>query len=132
MHPNAEKIREMNRLLAAGDMDGAGTIVAAIYDENVVTHVPGRSALAGDLHGLSAFLESFQKVMTRTGGTYSQDLHAVLADDEHSCELYERTAEVDGVVHQWKAVDISNWKDGKIVEQWLIPLDPYQLDEIFS
>ena len=131
MHPNAERIRELNRLLAAGDVDGAMTFFGAMCDENVVTHVPGRGALAGDYQGLNGFLDIQNKVMELTHGTFSQDLHAVLADDEHSCELYERRGELKGVVHHWKAVDVSNWRDGKIVEQWLVSLDPYQLEEIF-
>ena len=132
MHPNGEKIIELNRLYTSGDVEAGNSALKAMYADDVVTHIPGRRATAGDYYGFAAFVASIEDLVEKSSGTFKQDLHAVLADDEHSCELYERSAVIDGVTHQWKSVDISNWRDGKIVEQWLIPVDAYQVDEIFG
>lgn len=113
MHPNGELIREGFEAFAKGDMD---TISRVFSDD------PGTSPLSGDYRGKEAVLGYFGKLMERTEGTFHQEIHAVLADDDHVVVLtdYGHDKPKPFTGHQ---VFVWHVPDGKAAECWAIPAD---------
>lgn len=127
-HPNAELVRNGYEAFAKGDVAAA---ISAFADD-IVWHVPGRSAVAGDYHGPDGVMGFFGKLMEVTGGTFALELHDIMGTDDHVVALLKSTAERDGrslsadVVHVWHV------RDGKATEFWALAVDQYGGDEFFS
>src|SRR5438445_12907402 len=75
---NAAILRRAYAAFNSGDM---GTLIE-IFDESVVWHLPGRSAMANDYEGRDATLAYFGRLAQETGGTFRAELRHVLTDDE--------------------------------------------------
>jgi len=79
MHPNEELLRREYEARAARD-DRA---LAQILAEDVVWHVPGRNAIAGEYRGIDRVMEYVQRRRELAQGTFEITVHDVLANDEH-------------------------------------------------
>ena len=122
-HPNAALIRSGYEAFAAGDMDK----VRELFSPDIVWHTTGSSPLAGDKVGVEAVLANFGKLFELTAGTFGQEIHDVVANDDHVVVLvtgwWEKPhAYRGGSVHVWHV------KDGKAAETWLAELDPVAAD----
>ncbi len=85
---NAQTVRDLYAALIAGDLAGAGALIA----EDAVLHVPGRSQNTGDYAGREAILGFVAHAHEITGGTLRLEVHRVLADDEVAVALTTYTA----------------------------------------
>ena len=79
MHPDGELIQKGFEAFAKGDMDTVG----ALFHDDIQWHAPGTSALSGDYRGKAEVFGFFAKLQELTEGTFRQEIHAVLADDDH-------------------------------------------------
>jgi uncharacterized protein len=79
-HPNAEALRIGIRGVAAGDMETVGSLFA----DDIAWHQSGNSPLAGDLAGKEAVFGNLAQLAELTGGTFGQEVHDLLANDEHA------------------------------------------------
>jgi ketosteroid isomerase-like protein len=118
MHPNAELIQTGFSAFASGDLETIDRLLA----DDIVWQTAGTSVLAGEHRGKASVLEHLGHVMTATGGTYRQDVHAILADDEHVVVLAnvrwdQPRAFVGEQVFVWHV------RNGKAVECWAVPVD---------
>jgi ketosteroid isomerase-like protein len=131
-HPHAHLIRDFhdrqNRFYAGGEQ---GSVDAMLTDD-VVWHVPGRSAIAGDYRGRDEVLRYFARRRELAETTLRIDVRGVLADDERSVILAGGEVEYGGETFAWGTVGIFRVVEGRIAECWVIPHDQRAFDEIWS
>lgn len=106
--------------------------LATFFSEGVIWHTPGKNLLSGDYRSREEAFASFAKEFELSNGTYSVDVHDVLANDEHIVALLRATAKRDE-----KSLDVTyaivfHVEAGKITEAWELPSDQSKLDEFWS
>lgn len=118
MHPNGELIREGFEAFAKGDMDTVG----GLFGDDIQWHATGTSALSGDFRGKAEVFGFFAKLHEMTEGTFHQEIHAVLADDDHVVVL---TNYGQDKPRPFSGQQVFVWHvlDGKAVECWGVPTD---------
>lgn len=123
MHPNEQVLRDADEAQMRGDVDGFLSYMA----DDIVVHMPGKSALAGDYKGKDQFVEVFQRFMERAP-EYSFEPHAYLADDEHGVILQRSHYRRGDETLDTNDTFVAHFRDGKIAEMWLSTDDPYGVD----
>jgi len=72
--------------------------LASLFSQDVIQHVPGKSALAGDYKGIEAVLGYYGQLAELTGNTFRADLVDAHADGAgHVMALHQITATRNGV-----------------------------------
>jgi ketosteroid isomerase-like protein len=128
-HPNEEIVRNGYAAFLGGDLAALNDL----FDDDIVWHAPGRHPLAGDFRGKDEVFGTFAKLFELTEGTFSLEIHDVLADDEHAVVLTRATGRrPDGRTLDDASVQVFHMKDGKVTEQWLHPGDVYAGDEFWN
>ena len=122
-HPNAEMLRKSDEAMEAGDLEK----FFSYYTDDVVVHVPGTSAFAGEYRGRDQMEDLFGRFMAAMGD-YSFENHAYLADDEHGVTLQKGRAVRDGETLELDEVFVMHFHDGKISEFWYLPTDQGRFD----
>ena len=118
MHKNAELIQAGFDAFASADLETIDRLLA----DDIVWHSAGTSVLAGEFDGKQAVLELFGRVLEVTSGTFRQDVHAILADDDHVIALV--TVHWDQpVAFTGEEVFVWHVRDGLGVECWAVPVD---------
>jgi uncharacterized protein len=113
-HPNAEALRKGYAAFAAGDM----ATVSSLFADGITWHQAGNGPLSGDSVGKDAVFGVFAKLTELTAGTFRQQIHDLLADDEHAVVLVEQWWEQP---HPFRSKSVHVWhmKDGIANEAWL-------------
>jgi hypothetical protein len=125
-HPNAELVMKGFEAFATGDMAAMDQLIA----DEAVWHAAGRGVLSGDFRGKEAIFGLFAK--TAQEAEMKQDVHAILADDEHVVALVKSTATRRGKTVDMDQVFVFHVAGGKAVEVWLTPSDAYAADEFWA
>jgi uncharacterized protein len=129
-HPNEDLVREGFAAFGRGDMDA---LRDQTFADDVRWHIPGRSPLAGDYQGIDQVLQFFGRLAELTGGTFSVEVHDVLANDEHAVALVTARAERAGKQQLNDNIVLTyHVRDGKLSEVWNHPADQYAEDEFYS
>lgn len=128
MHPNEELLRREYSARAGRDMNG----LAELFCDDIVWHVPGRSAIAGHYRGNDAVMEYVRRRQELGAGTFEIEVHGVLANDDWGLVISTGRARRGGEPHKWRAHGLYRFRAGKIAECWVLPEDQYQFDEIWS
>lgn len=131
-HPHARLVREFhdaqNRFYAGGEQGP----VRAMLTDDVVWHVPGRSAIAGDHRGRDEVLGYFARRHELARATFQIDVRGVLADDERAVILAAGEVQHGGETFAWGTVAIFRIADGRIAECWVVPHNQHVFDDIWS
>jgi len=133
MHANEKLVRDFHAAQAhvyAGQAH-AGAL-EPLLSEDIVWHVPGRNAIAGEYRGRRAVLDYFTRRRRIAGDSLRVTVHRVLADDEVVIQLAGGRAELGGVHREWETVGVFRIAHGKIAECWLVPFDQHAFDEAWS
>jgi uncharacterized protein len=125
-----ERFYAVQRRFYAGENVGAD--LRGLLAEDVVWHVPGRSAIAGEYRGLEQVLGYFAVRREIADNTFRITSRGVLADADRVVHFADGEAAVGGELRRWRTVGIFNIRNGLIAECWLLPFDQYQFDEIWS
>jgi uncharacterized protein len=128
-HPNEQRLRDGFEAFSRGDLD---SLRNEYFAPDVAWHSAGRNPLGGDYEGIDQVFGMFGRLAELTGGSFRQEIHDVLANDEHGIVLATATAEREGKTFRSNGVLVFNLKDGKVTEAWLHPYDLYAGDEFFS
>ncbi len=126
-HPNADLVRKGFQAFAAGDVATLDQLIA----DDAKWHASGRNPLAGDFDGKAAILESFARLRTETE-SFKQDIHAILADDDHVVALVNATITRGGKTLEVQQTLVFHVADGKSIEVWSFPTDQYAVDEFWA
>jgi ketosteroid isomerase-like protein len=126
-HPNVQMMRDGYDAFAKGDLAALREIMA----EDVVWHVPGRSALAGDYTGVDDVLAFFGRVMETTGGSFRAEPLTLLADDHYGTAPVRITAHRGDEHLDVMNVQTSRLQDGRVTEFWDLTTDPDAMERFF-
>jgi len=97
---------------AQGNIDA----VFAVFDTSIRWHVPGHSPLSGDFTGHDQIAGFFRRTMELSGGTFSIDVHDILADGDIAVALVTVNAQRNGISASFPEVHVWRMEDGKVVE----------------
>ena len=103
-----------------------------VLDEDVVWHVPGRSAIAGEHRGIDAVLSYLDTRRRMTDSTFRVTVHGAAMIAGRVVQLAGGRGLRDGREVTWETVGVFRVVDGRIAECWLVPFDQAVFDEIWS
>ena len=83
-HPNEDLVREGFAAFGRGDMDALRN---QFFAKDIHYHVSGRSFISGDHEGPEQVIQVFTRIFEWMGGTFSFEVHDVVANDEHAVAL---------------------------------------------
>jgi ketosteroid isomerase-like protein len=127
-HPNEDLLRKGYEAFTKADMPA----VQALFADDIVWHVPGRSPMSGDYKGVQEVLAFLGKSMEETQGTFGLEIHDLLADEEHGVALVVARGQREGKSLEDRQVHVLHLRDGKVTEFWAHPGDQYAIDEFWS
>jgi uncharacterized protein len=127
-HPNEDLVREGYQAFIKADMQK----VSGFFADDIVWHVGGRGPLAGDYRGKDEVLGFLAKTMEMTGGTFTLEVHDILANDDHAVALVVARAQREGKTLEDRQAHVLHIRDGKVTEYWGHPGDQYAIDEFLS
>ena len=125
-HPNADLVMKGFAAFAAGDMATMDQVIA----DDAVWHSLGRGIISGDFRGKEAIFGLFAKVAQEA--EIQQDIHALLADDDHAVALVKGSATRRGKTLAMDQVFVFHVAGGKATEVWVSTADPYAADEFWA
>jgi ketosteroid isomerase-like protein len=99
--------------------------------QDVVWHVPGHSAIAGEHRGIDAVLAYFAKRRAMTDATFRVTVHGTALIGDRVVQLAGGRAERDGETVVWETAGVFRVAGGLIAECWLVPFDLYAFDQIW-
>ena len=103
-----------------------------VLDSEVVWHVPGASAIAGERRGIEAVLEYLDARRRMTNSTFRAAVHGVAMIAGRVVQLAGGRASREGREVRWETVGVFRVADGRIAECWLVPFDHAVFDQIWS
>jgi uncharacterized protein len=104
----------------------------SLVAEDTVWHIPGRGPLAGDHRGRDAVFEMFGRLVQRSAGTFTQELHDVAASEDHAVALTHATARRGDHSYDGQDAWVFHLRHGEIAEAWWRPEDLYAADEFWT
>ena len=124
-----QRIREGYEAFGRGDLEA----IRAQFSPDIVWHVAGNSPLSGDYKGIDAVFEFFGRIFTETDGTLKNEVHDVLANDDHGVVLLTQSAERKGKKLSMNFVQVTHTSgDSQISESWFFPADSAAVDEFWA
>lgn len=127
-HTNEDLLRRGYEAFATGDMDTLNEQFA----DDIVFHVAGRSPFAGDYKGKQEVFAFFGRLAQETEGTFRNEVHDILANDEHGVALVRTSGQRGGKSLEDNSVHVLHLENGKVKELWTHPGDLYAIDEFWS
>ncbi len=109
---NEQIIRKAYQDFAQGNIPS----VFAAFDAAITWHVPGHSPLSGDYSGHDEIGGFFQRTMELSGGTFTINVHNVLADGDLVVVLATVNGQRNGVAASFQEVHVWRLKNGKATE----------------
>lgn len=127
MHPNERLLRDEYR--ARADRDDRS--LADVFAEDIVWHVPGKNAIAGEYRGKDQVMEYIRRRRALADDTFEVTVEDVLANDEHGFVIASGSAIRDGKRKKWRAHGLYRFDEGRIAECWVFPEDQDAFDAIW-
>jgi ketosteroid isomerase-like protein len=125
----AEAARRGYKAFQENDADTLQQVLAP----DVKWHATGRNQASGDFDGLEATLGSFLNLAQLTNGTFSVEVHDVLATDDHAVVLATSRGERNGKKLESPYCHVFHFNDsGQVSEAWVVAVNPYEGDEFFA
>ncbi|MDJ0953711.1 MAG: nuclear transport factor 2 family protein [Acidimicrobiia bacterium] len=126
MHPNAQLVVRGFQAFAEGDM----ATLRGLFADDATWHLSGRNKWSGDYTGPDEILQYMSGVAGEI--TINNELHAVLADDDHVVALVNTSSSREGETYSGNNVYVFHVGDGKVTEAWVVPRDQYAQDEFWA
>ncbi len=127
-HPNEQMIREAYAAFGRGDLEGYWSVCTDDFTFNV----PGRNQMAGSYRGKEEFLRLVGKLMELCGGQFEEEVHDVLANDEHGVVLAIHRFSREGKPKEYRTAHVYHIRGGKLAECWEQPREPDLFDDAWS
>jgi RNA 2',3'-cyclic 3'-phosphodiesterase len=106
--------------------------VAALLSEDIVWHVPGASAIAGEHRGVEAVLAYMDRRRRIMDYSFRVEVHGAALIAGRVVQLAGGRAVRDGREVEWETVGVFRVVEGRIAECWLIPFDQAAFDRIWG
>jgi ketosteroid isomerase-like protein len=136
MAPSAiEAVLDRMHAVLGGYYAGAATRedLAAVLAPDVVWHVPGANAIAGDYHGVDEVIDYFTRRRDLAAGTFRMTPRETLTGHgEHVGVLTDGIATIGGTERRWSTLGLYRIGGNRIAECWLLPLDPAAFDDAWA
>ncbi len=127
LHPNAHTVLAGFQAFAQGDM----ATMKELFHEDATWRVSGRGRWSGDYTGSDAIVRFFGDISAEA--TVDNDVHAVLADDEHVVVLVNgHVSRGDDDALDTQNIFIFHVSDGKVTDVWSTALDQASVDEFWG
>jgi ketosteroid isomerase-like protein len=127
-HPNAIRSREAFAAFARADLDAVRGYLA----DDCTWVNGGASALAGTYRGWDEIQAMFLRLFEITGGTASNAVTSVYADDDCTVTLYDATSTVAGATRTMPCVLVNEMVDGRAKTVRMIAQDQAAADAHFA
>lgn len=127
MHPNERLLRDEYR--ARADRDDRS--LADVFADDIVWHVPGKNAIAGEYRGKDEVMDYVRRRRALADDTFEVTVEDVLANDEHGFVIASGSATRDGKRKEWRAHGLYRFDEGRIAECWVLPEDQDAFDAIW-
>ena len=103
------------------------------FSDDIVGHVPGRSPVAGELHGRDAVIGYIESARALSHGSdIDVELVDMLASDERVALIVREVFHLaDGDVEIGRA-NVYRVQDGEITEIWIYEANQYEVDSLFA
>ena len=111
-----------------GDRDAVRDLLAS----DVVWHVPGGSAIAGDHRGRDAVMDYFDRRRALAGGAMTIVPGERLVTGDLVVQRADGEVERDGERLSWRTVGVYRLDGGRVAEAWLVPLELAAFDAIWT
>jgi ketosteroid isomerase-like protein len=118
--------RRQSAMYRGADLSGVRELLAP----DVVWHVPGESAIAGDHRGRDAVLKYFERRRALAGGAMTIVPGERLVSGDVVVQLAD--GEIDGTALRWRTVGVYRMDGEQVAEAWLIPVELAAFDEIWK
>jgi ketosteroid isomerase-like protein len=128
MHPNERLLRDEYRARA----DREDPLLADVFADDIVWHVPGKNAIAGEYRGRDQVMEYVRRRRALVDDTFEVTVEDVLANDEHGVVIASGSAVRDGKSLEWRAHGLYRFEHGRIAECWVVPEDQTAFDAIWG
>jgi ketosteroid isomerase-like protein len=109
-------------------LGGPAEPVCALLAEDVVWHVPGANAIAGDHRGREAVLGYFARRRELAGGQLEITEHGHLVHED----VYVAIADGRAGERSWRTAGLYRVAEGRVAEAWLVPADQQAFDDAWS
>ena len=128
-HENVQRVLQGMQAFNEDNIEG----VKAIYRQDMVYRVAGRSPLAGDYHGIEAYTAVVQRVREDSAQSMKFKSDIVLADDHTVILLVKTSGERNGRLLDSESIYIYRFDDdGMCYEGRTIPVDQYAYDAFWA
>lgn len=124
---NAEMHRKGHDAFRTGDVE----TLQAMFAEDTVWHWPGRTSIGGVFRGRDNVLDLLGRLGALTDSLELVD-QDFLSSDTHTASLSHVKATRNGKTLEWDACEVVRWRDGKVVEEWLLVDDQHAYDEFWG
>lgn len=121
-------VRRGYAAFADNDLDTLREIIA----EDATWHVAGNNQIARTYHGIDEIFGFFAKLDELTQGTLRQDVHDMLANDDHVVALLTVSAERDDMRMQDHQIHVLHVDDGRLTSFWGVPEDQAGWDRFYG
>lgn len=98
--------------------------VAELLHDDIVWHVPGDNAIAGEHRGRDAVIAYFMRRRALAGGDMVITEHGHLVHED----TFVQIADGSFGEHRWRTAGVYRVRDGRIAEAWLVPADQAAFD----
>jgi len=127
-HPGLEIARSGYEAFANGDMATLNDVIS----DDIVWHSGGNNSLSGVYEGKEAVFGFFGRIAEETGGTFKNEIHDMLANDDHCVALVNQSATRGDKSLDGRSVHILHMSDGKMTEFWAYAEDQATLDAFWA
>ncbi len=121
-------IREAYAAFGIGDVDG----YLSACTTDFTFSVPGRAGISGIWVGHQGLWALAGAAMQLTGGTFTEEVEDVLANDEHAVVLAVHRFTRDGSAKEYRTAHVYNVKDGKLAQCFEQPRDPEAFEDAWG
>ena len=104
-----------------------------LLTDDIVWHIPGDNAIAGDYEGIDAVLAYFahrREVASRTLRMHPGQM--LVGDSDTVAVLTDGTATIAGIEHRWSTLGLYRFRNDRLCECWLLALDLPHFNQIWS
>ena len=120
--------RRQSEMYRGGDAGAVRDLLAP----DVVWHVPGESAIAGDHRGRDAVMAYFERRRALAGGAMTIVAGERLVSDDVVVQLADGQIERDGEQQRWRTAGVYRFDGDRVAEAWLVPFELAAFDAIWK